>query len=76
MGLTLDYGVAMTRATPEWIGPRDETPAPRRPCHGIKTRADVAEKSTVARKRAKHLGLHRPRQKIPYRRFNGEPVWK
>ena len=118
----------MNRPVSEWIGPRDETPAPRRvkarivmaqggicacgcgvklgmageriefdhttalinggenresnlralrrPCHGIKTRADVAEKSTVARKRAKHLGLHRPRQKIPYRRFNGEPVWK
>lgn len=26
-------------------------------CHAIKTRADVAEKSTVARKRQKHLGV-------------------
>ena len=107
----------MTRATPEWIGPRDETPAPqrvkarivqgqdgicacgcgvklgqageaiefdhtvalinggenresnlralRRPCHLAKTRVDVAEKATVARKRAKHLGLHRPRATLP-----------
>ena len=107
----------MTRATPEWIGPRDETPAPcrvkarivmaqggicacgcgvklalageaiefdhtvalinggenresnlralRRPCHLAKTRADVAEKATVARKRAKHLGIERKRATLP-----------
>ena len=47
----------------------------RRRCHAVKTRADVAEKSTVARKRAKHLGLDRPRRKIPYRRFDGTPVY-
>ena len=28
-------------------------------CHTIKTRVDVAEKSTVARKRQKHLGIKR-----------------
>ena len=107
----------MTRPVAEWIGPRDETPAPqrvkarivmaqdgicacgcgvklgqagepiefdntvalinggenresnlralRRPCHSIKTRADVAEKSTVARKRAKHLGIERKRATLP-----------
>lgn len=33
--------------------------------HRAKTRADVAEKSTVARKRAKHLGLHKPKSTIP-----------
>lgn len=43
-------------------------------CHVTKTREDVAQKSTEARKRAKHLGLTRPKQKIPYRRFNGDPV--
>ena len=37
----------------------------RRPCHLAKTRVDVAEKATVARKRAKHLGLHRPRATLP-----------
>lgn len=107
----------MTRQVKEWIGKRDETPAPprvkariverqkgicacgcgvklgmageridfdhtvalinggenretnlralRQPCHAVKTRADVAEKSTVARKRAKHLGLHKPKSTMP-----------
>lgn len=48
----------------------------RRPCHKAKTREDVAQKSTEARKRAKHLGIARPKKKIPYRRFDGTPVWK
>ncbi len=30
------------------------------PCHAIKTSADVAEKSMVARKRQKHLGIRKP----------------
>jgi 5-methylcytosine-specific restriction protein A len=30
------------------------------PCHAEKTRADVAEKSMVARKRMKHLGIRKP----------------
>ncbi len=34
------------------------------PCHSEKTREDVAEKSRVYRKRAKHLGIFAPRQKI------------
>lgn len=46
------------------------------PCHGAKTAEDVAEKSAVARKRKKALGLDRPKRKIPYRRFDGSPVWK
>lgn len=37
----------------------------RRPCHAAKTRTDVAEKSTVARKRAKHLGLKQTRNPLP-----------
>ncbi len=37
----------------------------RRPCHAQKTRADVAEKSTVARKRDKHLGLTKTRFPLP-----------
>lgn len=34
------------------------------PCHALKTKADVAEKATTYRKRAKHLGVFAPRQKI------------
>ena len=30
------------------------------PCHAAKTKADVAEKSAVARVRAKHLGIRKP----------------
>lgn len=37
----------------------------RRPCHRTKTNEDVAEKSKVARKRAKHLGLRKPKSTIP-----------
>jgi 5-methylcytosine-specific restriction enzyme A len=39
------------------------------PCHAVKTKADVAEKSRVYRKQAKHLGLMPKRQKIPSRGF-------
>lgn len=39
--------------------------------HKIKTRTDVAEKSKIARIRAKHLGIHpRSKRKIPSRGFN------
>ena len=34
------------------------------PCHAIKTKADVAEKSVTARKRAKHLGIKNAKPKI------------
>jgi len=44
-------------------------------CHAAKTREDVAEKSATARKRKKHLGLNRPKRKMPYRKFDGTPVW-
>ena len=44
-------------------------------CHKAKTAEDVAQKSTEARKRAKHLGLKKTTRKIPYRRFDGTPVW-
>jgi len=45
----------------------------RRPCHAVKTRADVAEKATVARKRAKHFGLKKPKSRIPGSR---DDKWK
>lgn len=42
--------------------------------HKPKSRADVAEKSKVARVRKKHLGLMKPKRTIPGRRFNGDPI--
>ena len=44
------------------------------PCHAFKTKADVAEKSITARKRAKHLGLKKPRTIRSWRKFNGQIV--
>lgn len=44
------------------------------PCHKVKTRADVKEKSVTARIRAKHLGIKKPRTIRSWRRFNGEIV--
>lgn len=43
-------------------------------CHVGKTREDVATKKKNASVRKKHLGLKAPKRKIPYRRFNGDPV--
>jgi 5-methylcytosine-specific restriction enzyme A len=43
-------------------------------CHKVKTRADVAEKSITARKRAKHLGIRKPRTIRSWRRFDGTIV--
>lgn len=34
-----------------------------RPCHGMKTKADVAEKSHVYTRRATHMGFHAPKRK-------------
>lgn len=42
-----------------------------RDCHGGKTRADVAEKSAVARKRAKHLGFAPRKRLVPGSRGSG-----
>lgn len=47
----------------------------RRPCHQIKTRADVDEKSRVSRKRKANLGFKPKKRKIPYRKFDNTPVW-
>ena len=46
-------------------------------CHGAKTKADVRQKSTEARKRAKHFGLKpKGRGFRCWRRFNGEIVYR
>lgn len=42
--------------------------------HKVKTKADVAEKSRVSRKRQKFIGVKKPRQITAWRRFNGEIV--
>lgn len=41
------------------------------PCHAVKTKTDVAEKSVTARKRAKHLGVKKSRTMTRWRRFDG-----
>lgn len=44
-------------------------------CLPEKNAEDVAEKSRVRRKRSKHVGVEKKKAKIPYRRFDGTPVW-
>jgi len=44
------------------------------PCHATKTKADVAEKSRVYRKRSAHLGIKKPRTMTRWRRFDGSIV--
>ena len=39
--------------------------------HATKTKADVAEKSRVYRKRSSHLGIKKPRAITRWRRFDG-----
>ena len=49
------------------------------PCHGTKTKIDVAEKSKLYQKKVKAIGIRRKRRTIPGRRFDGTPVpskWK
>lgn len=38
-----------------------------RPCHAMKTKADVAIKKKTAKIAKKHLGLTKPKRKIPQR---------
>lgn len=44
------------------------------PCHSDKSKADVAEKSEVYAKRAKHIGVKKPRTMTRWRKFNGDIV--
>jgi 5-methylcytosine-specific restriction protein A len=44
------------------------------PCHKVKTRADVAEKSNTYRKRLKGQGQKKPRTMTRWRKFNGDVV--
>ena len=45
-------------------------------CHLPKTTREAKERAQARRVKAKHLGLKKPKRKISYRRFNGEPVFK
>ncbi|MCD1619172.1 HNH endonuclease [Salipiger manganoxidans] len=53
-GIDIDHTLALVLG-----GVNDEANlrALRRPCHGSKTKSDVAQKSIEARKRNKHLGI-------------------
>ena len=54
----------------------DENLAPAHArCHAVKTKQDVTRIAKAKRVAAKHNGAHRTKRKMPYRRFNGEPVW-
>lgn len=44
-------------------------------CLPAKNREDVAIKKKNASVRKKHVGATRKKKKIPYRRFDGSPVW-
>jgi 5-methylcytosine-specific restriction endonuclease McrA len=46
-----------------------------RSAHKTKTAEDVAQKAKDRRIRQKHLGIAPKKKKIPYRKFNGEPVY-
>lgn len=43
--------------------------------HKIKTKADVREKSKIARLRKRHMGIKKPRTIRSWRRFSGEIVY-
>jgi 5-methylcytosine-specific restriction endonuclease McrA len=44
------------------------------PCHGQKTKSDVAAKSISYRKKLKAIGIKKPRKITRWRRFSGEIV--
>lgn len=45
-------------------------------CHKRKTRDDKARIAKAKRVEAKHKGAGVSKKKIPYRRFDGTPVWQ
>ena len=47
-----------------------------KPCHRGKSAEDVAQKAKDRRVRSKHIGAAPKKRKMPYRRFNGDPVWR
>ena len=45
-------------------------------CHASKTAKDVTKIAKAKRVERKHIGAHRPKHKMPYRRFDGTQVWR
>lgn len=43
--------------------------------HKLKTATDVAEKAVVYAKRARHVGIRKPRTITRWRKFDGTPVY-
>lgn len=47
-----------------------------RNCHGAKTaKKDVPQIAKAKRVEAHHIGAKKAKRKMPYRRFDGTPVW-
>lgn len=77
-----DHIIALVNWTGEGHGNRESNIAPAlRDKHREKTAADVAEKSMVRRKKAKHLGLKKAKHIIPgsknsrfKKKLNGEVI--
>ena len=45
-------------------------------CHSNKTADENRQQAIEDRKRKKHIGIAtKPKRKIPYRKFDGTPVW-
>lgn len=47
-----------------------------REAHRRKTAEDVKQKAKDHRVRKKHLGIESKKRKMPYRKFDGTPVWR
>lgn len=44
-------------------------------CHRAKTKDDAGRIAKAKRVHAKHIGAHRPKRRMPYRKFDGTPVY-
>jgi 5-methylcytosine-specific restriction enzyme A len=67
-----DHVIALVNWSGEGHGNRESNLAPAlRDKHREKTAADVAEKSMIRRKRAKHLGIRKPSRPMPGSKASG-----
>ncbi|TIN81095.1 HNH endonuclease [Mesorhizobium sp.] len=51
-------------------------PIHKKPCHTVKTAADVADKAKVAAVRKKHIGITKPKRSIPSQPKSEKPAPK